>query len=129
MLLPCVPCISGRSSKPEATNKGNWKLVPSHGDKEIMVVQKKGRTSQEVILNYRKSKDRKHQVTMLHKDCDTPLPFDVAVHDSIEGAVIDDIQVCRHAFLLLLFSLTLPFSCYPGTIGVDGWFTWFVSIR
>ena len=99
--MPWVPCISGRSSKPEATNKGNWKLVPSHGDKEIMVVQKKGRTSQEVILNYRKSKDRKHEVTMLNKDCDTPLPFDVAVHDSIEGAVIDDIQVCRHGFFVV----------------------------
>ena len=94
-----VPYISGRSSKPEATNTGNWKLLPTHGDKEIMVVQKKGQTSQEVILNYRKSKDLEHQVTVLNKDCDTPLPVDVAVYDSVEGAVIDDIQVYRCGFL------------------------------
>lgn len=87
-----TPKTSARSKKPEATNNGKWKLVPSHGDNEIIVVKRRGRTSEEVIMQYRKSMDRNHQVTMFDKDCDTPLPSGVVVYDSIVGAAIDDIQ-------------------------------------
>ena len=88
--------------------------MPTHGEKELLVVKKKDRVSQEVFAHYRKSMDREHQITMLDKDCDSPLPDGVVMYDCVEGAVIDDIQVCERNDCIVLISLSLPLIYLSG---------------
>ena len=105
-------CISGRSKKTDTPNSGKWKLVSTHGDKELLVVKKKDRVSQEVFAHYRKSMDRQHQITMLDKDCDSPLPAGVVMYDCVEGAVIDDIQVLKRNSCIVCLPVILLSVCF-----------------